>query len=81
MKAPRAIRRIALVGWWASLVVAGSVYADGPIGDDGEPIETSDYSIDVARGSVLSSSRVTGLAGAFGAIGPRRPPGIRSAGK
>jgi hypothetical protein len=52
----------------ALLLGAGSARADGPIGPNGQPITTSSYAIDLTRGPVLSSSRATGLAGAFTAI-------------
>ncbi|MDH3729434.1 MAG: hypothetical protein OER77_18035, partial [Myxococcales bacterium] len=34
------------------------------LGPDGTPITTSNYTIDLTRGVVISTSRVTGLAGA-----------------
>jgi hypothetical protein len=43
-------------------------HADGPLGADGDPIETSQYTIDVHQGPVLAGSRVLGLAGAYAAI-------------
>jgi hypothetical protein len=52
----------------ALLLCAGSVRADGALAGNGQPITTSAYAIDLTRGPVLSSSRATGLAGAFTAI-------------
>jgi hypothetical protein len=40
------------------------VTAAGQLAPDGSPITTSDYSIDLTRGVVISTSRVTGLSGA-----------------
>ncbi|MFO0694721.1 MAG: hypothetical protein U0230_14260 [Polyangiales bacterium] len=45
-----------------------SARADGSLGPEGTPITTSDYSVDFTRGPVLSSSRATGLSGAFSSI-------------
>lgn len=42
--------------------------AAAQLGPDGSPIETSDYTVDLTRGPVISTSRVTGLAGAATAI-------------
>lgn len=42
--------------------------AGGPIGGNGEPIETSRYAIDISQGPVLGGSRLTGLGGAYVAI-------------
>jgi hypothetical protein len=38
--------------------------AEGQLGPDGSPITTSNYSVDLTRGVVISSSRVVGLSGA-----------------
>ena len=40
----------------------------GPLGQNGEPIRTSNYAVDLMQGPVLASTRVTGLAGAYVAI-------------
>ena len=42
--------------------------ASGPLAPQGEPIETSAYTLDMFQGPVLASSRVTALAGAYAAI-------------
>jgi hypothetical protein len=42
--------------------------ASGPIGANGQPIKTSDYSLDLFQGPVFAGSRVTSLAGAYVAI-------------
>ncbi|MGB5415819.1 MAG: hypothetical protein WBN01_14350 [Polyangiales bacterium] len=50
------------------LVLAGSVWlsasAEGQLGPDGSPITTSNYTVDLTRGVVISTSRVIGLSGA-----------------
>jgi hypothetical protein len=38
--------------------------AEGQLGPDGTPITTSDYTVDLTRGVVISTSRVIGLSGA-----------------
>ncbi len=38
--------------------------AEAQLGPDGSPITTSNYSVDLTRGVVISTSRVTGLSGA-----------------
>ena len=40
----------------------------GPLGDDGDPIATSNYAVDMSQGVVLGGSRATGLGGAYVAI-------------
>jgi hypothetical protein len=69
------LRRLLPIGDVAALGVcvllarhAGLAHADGPLGPEGSPVTTSSYAIDFARGTVLSTSRVTGLAGASSAI-------------
>ena len=42
--------------------------AAGPLGPDGSPVATSDFTIDVFGGPVLGGSRMTGLGGAYTAI-------------
>lgn len=42
--------------------------AAGPLGPNGSPLRTSQYTVDLTQGPVLASSRVTGLAGAYVAI-------------
>ena len=58
-------RRVAL-GLLAVLCSSGLARAALP--EEGEPILTNDYSIDLYQGPVLSATRVIGLAGAFVAI-------------
>jgi hypothetical protein len=57
---------------WAVCVVCASVpgeaLAAGPLGNNGEPISTSAYSIDLYQGSVSAGNRVMGLGGAYVAI-------------
>src|SRR6187401_2521168 len=47
---------------------AKSARAGGPLGENGEPIQTSRYSIDFFEGPVYSGSRVVGLGGAYVAV-------------
>lgn len=54
---PRALLLLAALVW---LPAPG----DAQLGPDGTPITTSDYSVDLTRGVVISTSRVIGLAGA-----------------
>lgn len=42
--------------------------AGGPLGANGQPIATSEYSLDLFQGPLFAGSRVTGLAGAYVAI-------------
>ena len=53
----------------AALLVARTSRADGPLPPNaGDPIRTSDYSVDLFQGPVLSTARVTALGGAYTAI-------------
>ena len=57
--------RRAAVGWLIALAATcPGLPAQGQLGPDGTPITTSDYTIDLTRGVVVSSSRVVGLSGA-----------------
>jgi hypothetical protein len=49
--------------------------AAGPLGPQGTPIQTSDYTLDLFQGPVLASSRVTGMGGAYSALA-EGPEGI-----
>ena len=51
---------------WLTLVAlaSGPAPALGQLGPDGSPITTSNYTVDLTRGVVISASRVIGLAGA-----------------
>src|SRR5687767_15471898 len=51
-----------------SLLALGRATAGGPLGENGEPIETSRYSIDFFEGPVYSGARVVGLGGAYVAV-------------
>lgn len=42
--------------------------AGGPLGPQGTPIRTSNYTLDLFQGPVLASSRVTGMGGAYSAL-------------
>lgn len=52
----------------AALLVSGRAHAGGPIGSDGQPIRTSEYSLDLFQGPLFAGSRVTSLGGAYVAI-------------
>lgn len=58
----------ARLAFLAALVVSPSAFAGGPLGNNGEPIQTSRYSIDFYQGPVYSGSRVVGLGGAYVAV-------------
>lgn len=49
-------------------LIPAPVWAGGPLEDNGSAIQTSQYSVDLFQGPVLSGTRVTGLAGAYVAI-------------
>lgn len=51
-----------------SSLFARAADAVGPLGDNGDPIGTSAYSIDLYQGSVSAGNRVMGLGGAYVAI-------------
>ncbi len=57
-----------MAGLTAGLVTLGLVpapsMAQGSLGPDGTPIDSSNYSVDLTRGAVVSTSRVVGLSGA-----------------
>jgi hypothetical protein len=52
----------------AVLFASAEALAGGPIGADGKPITTSEYSIDLFQGPLFAGSRVTSLGGAYVAI-------------
>jgi hypothetical protein len=52
----------------AVLLLSASAFAGGPLGSEGERIETSAYGVDLYQGPVLASTRITALGGAFTAI-------------
>jgi hypothetical protein len=67
---PAALRRASVGGALGGvLLCAAPAAANGPIGSNGSPITTSRYAIDLFRGPVFAGSRVTGLGGAYVAIG------------
>jgi hypothetical protein len=57
-----ALAALSLFSW------AEHASANGPVGANGAPIQTSSYAVDLFRGPVFAGSRVTGLAGAYVAI-------------
>jgi hypothetical protein len=57
-----ALIALALVGW------SRQAHAGGPLNSNGEPIQTSEYAIDLFHGPVFAGSRVTGLGGSYVAI-------------
>src|SRR5262245_58440780 len=65
-------RRGRALGWAVAVVACGlarPAAAGGPIGENGEQISTSRYGIDLFQGPVYAGSRVTGLGGAYVALG------------
>lgn len=62
-RTPIAVCAALLVMGFAKVASAG-----GPLGDDGTPVTTSDYAIDLFQGPIFAGSRVTGLGGAYVAI-------------
>src|SRR6478609_9831594 len=52
----------------AVLFASRHAHAGGPIGGNGQPITTSEYSLDLYQGPLFAGSRVTGLGGAYVAI-------------
>jgi hypothetical protein len=61
--------RFVSAGITAALLLHGArAMSAGPLPANGEPIQTSEYRIDMVQGPVLGSSRVTGLAGAYAPI-------------
>lgn len=59
--------RVVLVAL-AAFAITGRALAAGPLGNEGDPIATSEYRIDLSQGVVLAGTRVLGLAGAYVAI-------------
>lgn len=57
---------VGLVG--ASAALTSPLFAAGPLGENGEAITTSAYSIDLYQGAVFAGNRVMGMAGAYVAI-------------
>ena len=65
-----ALRRASAGGALGGLLLCvAPAEANGPIASNGTPITTSRYAIDLFRGPVFAGSRVTGLSGAYVAIG------------
>jgi hypothetical protein len=52
----------------AALLLPQVSLAAGPLGDNGDPIRTSDYKVDLVQTPIVGSSRLTGIAGAYVAI-------------
>ncbi len=64
------MRRAAGILLLCACLAPRAARAAGPLpGSRGDPIQTSDYSVDLFQGPVLASSRVTALGGAYTAIG------------
>jgi hypothetical protein len=61
-------RRGALSGALAIFFCSALAAAGGPLSAQGQPITTSDYSLDLFQGPLFAGSRVTSLAGAYVAI-------------
>jgi hypothetical protein len=58
----------ASVGLCVPLVTASPLLAAGRLGQNGEQITTSSYSIDLYQGAVMAGNRVLGLSGAYVAL-------------
>jgi hypothetical protein len=54
--------------WLVAALLSAARLGHAALPEEGEPITTNDYSIDLYQGPVLSGTRVIGLAGAFVAI-------------
>src|SRR5215510_2177548 len=65
-RAPRCLA--ASLGLIIPLVTPGRLLAAGRLGENGEAIATSAYSIDLYQGPVLAGNRVMGLSGAYVAL-------------
>src|SRR6478735_12353936 len=61
------LRRCALP-LFAIFLWASEAHAGGPLGQNGAPINTSSYSLDLYSGIVSAGARTTGLAGSMVAI-------------
>lgn len=59
-----------LLAWVAHALLPGAprALADGPLGAQGSPIQTSNYALDLYQGPVFAGTRVTGMSGAYVAI-------------
>jgi hypothetical protein len=71
VEAARPLSFRGLAAWLCLALVSApwrAAAAAGALGARGAPIQTSDYAIDLFEGPVLSSSRVTAMAGAYSAI-------------
>lgn len=66
MELIRVLKRPILV--MAGLLWTARASAGGPIGANGQPVTTSEYSLDLFQGPLFAGSRVTGLAGSYVAI-------------
>ncbi len=55
---------------WVAFIALGTFVAsaEAQVGSEGSPITTSDYTVDLTRGVVISTSRVIGLGGAATAL-------------
>lgn len=58
----------ALLPFLVASLVTPAARADHDLGDEGAPIATSRYTLDLYRGPVLAGSRVVGLGGAYAPI-------------
>src|SRR4051812_748339 len=57
-----------LVAGLSLFVLPRIAHAGGPLGPQGTPIQTSEYTLDLFQGPTLASSRVTGMGGAYSAL-------------
>src|SRR6476661_7927210 len=61
-------RFVAVTALAAIALPPGVAHAGGPLGPNGAPITTSDYTLDLFQGPVLASSRVTAMGGAYSGL-------------
>jgi len=65
---PERNQQVALLAALALLFSSAPAKAGGPLAGQGQPITTSEYSLDLFQGPLFAGSRVTSLAGAYVAI-------------
>jgi hypothetical protein len=63
------MKRFACALFVAFLFASREARAAGPIGAQGSPVTTSQYTVDLCQGPVLASSRITGMGGVYVPLG------------
>lgn len=64
-----ALLRRALAPIACVIAASSSAHAAGPLGAQGAPITTSNYTVDLFQGPILASERITGIGGAYAPVG------------